>query len=85
MATGRCAGCQATGAVPRMRAHVADCPDWQALPPGLALDPAAEYVRWKSGDEGTERLQRRADAVEQTEVRRAEGRERWKTPEDILA
>jgi hypothetical protein len=71
-----------------VRQHVTDCEQWQALyaaDPSRALDPEAEFTRWQADDADDERFARRAAAVEETDQRRAAGRERWATPEDILA
>ena len=54
-----------------MSKHVAECPDWLALPPVRQLDPEAEYRRWQSQDRDGERDQRRERAIEASTAARA--------------
>jgi hypothetical protein len=71
---GRCAGCGKTGQPKPVLRHVAECPDWLALPPERQLDPEAEYRRWLEQDRGDERDQRRERAIEaSTAARQAVG------------
>jgi len=67
---GRCAGCGRTGQPKPLRLHVAECPDWLALPPGRQLDPEAEYRRWQDEDRDGERDQRRERAIESSTAAR---------------
>jgi hypothetical protein len=88
MSQGRCAGC---GHLRRnslaVREHTRYCPQFAALHaehPEQALEPEAEFTRWVAEQRSGERAARRDAAVTEADRRRAEQKERWKTPPDIL-
>lgn len=88
MALGRCAGCGKTGSACKIKDHCVQCPRWLLLfqqDPARALDPAAEYIRWRDEDKNTERTERREQVVVTTDASRAASLARFATPPDILA
>lgn len=86
--TGRCAGCGLTEKnADEVREHTRYCPSFAVLfaaDPGRALDPEAEYIRWVEFDRAGVRSDRRDAHVTEADRRRAEQRDRWRTPPDIL-
>jgi hypothetical protein len=69
------------------REHTRYCPqfkDLYARDPDRALDPEAEFIRWRDNDRADFRAGRRDAAVTEVERRRAEQKARWATPPDIL-
>jgi hypothetical protein len=88
MALGRCAGCGKTGSACKIKDHCVQCPPWLALfqeDPRRALDPGAEYIRWRDEDKNTERVTRREQVVVTTDASRAASLARFAVPPDILA
>lgn len=88
MAQGRCAGCGKLGSACKIKDHCVQCPPWLLLfqrDPAAALDPAAEYIRWRDEDKATERTTRRELTVVTTDASRAASLARFATPPDILA
>lgn len=70
-----------------MREHARYCNKYKALyaeHPERALDPEAEFIRWRDVDRAGERDDRRQAAVDEADRRRAVQTDRWKTPDDIL-
>jgi hypothetical protein len=87
--TGRCAGC---GLIDRnadkVKEHTRYCPDFAALflvSPEQALDPEAEFTRWRDIERAVARENSKQAAVDEADRRRAEQEARWETPEDPLA
>jgi hypothetical protein len=87
--TGRCAGC---GLIDRnadkVREHTRYCQDFAALylvSPERALDPEAEFIRWRDEDRARIRQDNKDASVAEADRRRAEQEARWETPEDPLS
>jgi hypothetical protein len=93
MHPGRCAGCGVVNtSCKKIRAHVCECPDYLRLyreSPEKALEPEAEYLRWKADDTVADvraqqkdlRLQARFKALDE---KRALQVERFAAPPDPL-
>lgn len=71
---GRCAGCQETGELKRIVAHVMTCAKWALLyrsDPAAALPPAQEYERWAAEERPAEQRADLDRRVADTQGRRA--------------
>lgn len=86
---GRCPGCGLSHKDSDLvREHTRYCRKYKALlayHPERALDPEAEFIRWRDEDRSGERDDRRQDAVDEADRRRAVQASRWATPVDLLA
>lgn len=92
MPAGRCSGCGRTDSLRKVRLHVVECTDYIELfrqEPARALDPHAEYVRYRREHGSPEA--RAVQRGHRLEVRFAEinrhqaaSTSRWATPPDIL-
>jgi len=87
--TGRCAGCGLTDRnADKVREHARYCPEYKTLyqeSPERALDPEAEFTRYKEAERAGDRQVRREAAVTEAERRRAVQTARWETPPDLLS
>jgi hypothetical protein len=87
--TGRCAGCGMTDRnADRVKEHTRYCPDFAALflvSSEQALDPEAEFVRWRDLERANAREDVKLAAIREAERRRAEQEARWETPPDPLS
>lgn len=85
MAKGRCAGCQATGTLSRIEAHIVDCPAWLALDraAGHDLSPAAEHERWTEHGRADERAARRTAVIQENQGRRQKAAGRFSRSRDL--
>lgn len=88
MAIGRCPGCGLThkdsGLV---REHTRYCKLYAALyvkHPERAIDPEAEFIRWRDELRSGEREERKGEVIAEADRRRAVQAARWATPLDIL-
>jgi hypothetical protein len=83
---GRCAGCQETGPLKKIIAHVMLCPRWAALyreDPAAALMPAQEHARWASADRAAENRAGLESRISDTQARRAASVARFKTVDPL--
>jgi hypothetical protein len=73
VSNGRCAGCRRSGELKSIRWHVVICPEWARLyrdDPAAALDPEAEFERWRRADRPAERDADLQVRIADTEARR---------------
>jgi hypothetical protein len=92
VAAGRCAGCGRTGSLRKITQHMVSCSDFIDLfgrDPAKALDPEAEYDRYRAEERNAEaRAHQRGErlAVRFAEINRqqAASASRWAKPPDIL-
>lgn len=86
MCQGRCAGCGKTGPAKVIRGHTTGCKKFASLfraDPARALDPEAEYARWKDEEAGTEKTAARQAQVDRTDDARAAMAERFRTKDPL--
>lgn len=86
MCQGRCAGCGRTGPVKVIRSHTAGCKKFASLfraDPVRALDPEAEYARWKDEEADAEKHAARLAQVGRTDDARAAMAERFRTKDPL--
>jgi len=84
MCQGRCAGCGQTGPDKVIAAHTVRCPQFAAkFKTGGALDPKAEYIRWKAEDADAEKAAARQAQVGRTDDARAAMAERFRTKDPL--
>lgn len=87
MSTGRCAGCGRLGKASEVSEHTRDCASYKHLfmtSPERALEPEAEFLRWRAAERPAERAERIRLAVDEADRRRRVQACRWATPADIL-
>lgn len=86
--TGRCAGCGLTDRDSGLvREHVRYCDRYRELYvnyPERALEPEAEFSRWRDTERAAQRESSRQKSVNEAERRRSEQSARWETPPDLL-
>ena len=83
---GRCAGCEETGDLLAIREHILSCAKWAALyrsDPVCALSAEDEHARWVREDRDTEREARRAQAMADTDDRKAKSVQRFKVADPL--
>ncbi len=92
MPLGRCSGCGETDSPRKISLHVLSCDrylDVYASHPDCALDPVAEFERFRSEDDSPEaRARRRGERLQArfAEINhwQAASTSRWRKPSDIL-
>jgi len=87
LSTGRCAGCGMRGDASLLQEHVRYCGQYAVLNaehPDRAIDPEAEFIRWRAAERSGERAAWRRAITDEACRRQAVQAERWATPVDIL-
>jgi hypothetical protein len=88
VAIGRCPGCGLSDKDSDLvREHTRYCAKYAALwlrHPDRAIDPEAEFIRWRDEERPAEREGRREEVIAEADRRRAVQASRWATPPDIL-
>jgi hypothetical protein len=83
---GRCAGCQETGPLKKVTAHVMQCAKWAALYRAnreAALMPAEEFARWAAEERAGAHAADLAGRISDTQERRARSIARFKVPDPL--